>query len=283
MRFEEQRCRHCKERMGGMNIYAKIVDERKRLQKEIKLLERELRGMPEGTIVLNKNGSNFKWYHQTWVNQEKKIRRKYIRHRDRNLAVKLATKKYYQSKLNADKNMVDCMDRFLLHYKEDRSVRMLVENEEYRKLLKDVLPELSEGLDEWEKEEYETNPNFPEDLKYKTMRGELVRSKSEVIIANTLYVAGIPYRYECRLDTEGDRRVYPDFTVKKPRTGEIVVWEHFGMMGQESYRDNAAFKMGEYLREGFYPGVNMIVTFESAERALDVEVVDMWIRWLKEE
>ena len=56
-----------------------------------------------------------------------------------------------------------------------------------------------------------------------------MRSKSEAMIAMSLYVQKIPYRYECELKL-GSITLFPDFTIRHPETGEIFYWEHFGMM-----------------------------------------------------
>ncbi|MEE3440399.1 MAG: hypothetical protein VZR07_10670, partial [Ruminococcus sp.] len=52
---------------------------------------------------------------------------------------------------------------------------------------------------------------------FETQRGEIVRSKSEVIIADALYYANIPYHYEKPIKV-GDRVIYPDFTVLNVKT-----------------------------------------------------------------
>ena len=45
------------------------------------------------------------------------------------------------------------------------------------------------------------------------MKGEKVRSKSEVNIANMLHEKGIPYRYEEELQLRNGKIVSPDFTI----------------------------------------------------------------------
>lgn len=46
-------------------------------------------------------------------------------------------------------------------------------------------------------------------------KGERMRSKSEVLIANALYKRGIPYKYECPVLLPSGIMKYPDFTVLK--------------------------------------------------------------------
>jgi len=96
----------------------------------------------------------------------------------------------------------------------------------------------------------------------------MVRSKSEVIIADALYDAGIPYRYEWERVFGGVRYV-PDFTLLRPYDRREIIWEHFGMMDDEDYRRSTHIKLGVYMRHGYTPGDNFIATYESLENPLD--------------
>ena len=53
---------------------------------------------------------------------------------------------------------------------------------------------------------------YEESLIHFTLGGEMVRSKSEVIIANLLHERGIVYKYEKKL-IENDGYKRPDFTL----------------------------------------------------------------------
>ena len=66
-------------------------------------------------------------------------------------------------------------------------------------------------------------PTFLEEkLIHRTMRGEAVRSKSEVIIADHLANRGLVYRYEAPLTLGGETR-FPDFTVEDSDTGVLLL------------------------------------------------------------
>lgn len=73
---------------------------------------------------------------------------------------------------------------------------------------------------------------FEEKLIHKTIRGEMVRSKSEVIVANILEKMNIGYAYEEPLDVNGKTYI-PDFTLRYQ--GKIAYLEHLGMLGIKSY------------------------------------------------
>lgn len=106
--------------------------------------------------------------------------------------------------------------------------------------------------------------NYPEQLRYETKRGELVRSKSEQIIANVLYKYGIPYEYEYKLEVDGMTYV-PDFVIFDGFSPDIVVWEHFGMMDDANYALNAVEKLAHYKNAGLELNENLIGTFEGKQ------------------
>ena len=71
---------------------------------------------------------------------------------------------------------------------------------------------------------------------HRTGRGDdLVRSKSEVIVADALHDLGLPYRYEAPIAFPGELPRHPDFTVHQPGN-QAVYWEHLGMLDLAGYR-----------------------------------------------
>lgn len=95
---------------------------------------------------------------------------------------------------------------------------------------------------------------FLEDsLIHRTERGDLVRSKSELVIADKLYAAGIDYAYEQPLALSGGRTRYPDFTIEDDASGVIYYWEHLGLLDDPTYRTRWEHKREEYLRDGIVP------------------------------
>jgi exodeoxyribonuclease V alpha subunit len=85
----------------------------------------------------------------------------------------------------------------------------------------------------------------------RTRKGELVLSKSEVIVADTLNALGISYVYEQKLasrDNPKDFRL-PDFTVSYE--GDTYWWEHLGMLDTPSYREAWERKKAWYERNDY--------------------------------
>ena len=89
-------------------------------------------------------------------------------------------------------------------------------------------------------------------LIYRTDRGELVRSKSEWIIADKLHAAGIDYQYEQPTMLGGAERL-PDFTIVDDDSGVTWYWEHNGLLDNVEYRERWKRKLAAYRDEGILP------------------------------
>lgn len=131
----------------------------------------------------------------------------------------------------------------------------------------------------WQEQKY-LSKALKGDYKFKTKRGEIVRSKSELIIANMLADAGIPYRYEPTHALSEEYLVIhnPDFMILNKRTREVFIWEHLGMMDDEEYRTNALKKISVYMRFGYFSGKNLILTFEDGKYPLNTDDIAALIK-----
>ena len=110
----------------------------------------------------------------------------------------------------------------------------------------------------------------------------MVRSKSEVIIANILYQnkKHILYKYERPLMVLKDgstKIIYPDFTMLNLHSGRIIYFEHAGKMDDPYYANEFVKKMNTYINNGLLPGKDVLVTFETMTNPLDVSVVKKMI------
>ncbi len=111
-----------------------------------------------------------------------------------------------------------------------------------------------------------------------TQKGEHVRSKSEILIADRLYAKGVPYHYEPVFDpTEEHAQLSPDFLILNVKTRKNYVWEHLGRMDDQDYRADNLWKLEQYANAGFIQGVNMIITHESSKYPLSTRLVDQII------
>jgi len=99
---------------------------------------------------------------------------------------------------------------------------------------------------------------------HEALSGDMVRSKSEVIIANLLHQAGIPFTYEEPLYAEDGSFYLPDFTLRVG--GERFFWEHWGMLADAGYLAHRAQKTRWY-DDHFHR--RLIETEESAHLSAD--------------
>lgn len=160
--------------------------------------------------------------------------------------------------------------------KKDMLEKML-DNEEYERLLGGRRHSVKKELENWMNEKYEKNGSHPENLVVKGTQGKFLRSKSEAIIDKVLYTNGIPFRYEDKLVLE-NTFLYPDFTTRHPKTGQVYYWEHFGLMDQPEYINRACQKIKLYCENGIIPGINLILTYETKENPLSIDQVEKIVK-----
>ena len=99
-------------------------------------------------------------------------------------------------------------------------------------------------------------------LVHRTTAGYLVRSKSELAIANYLDSIGLRTFYERPLEgTERPGRLKPDFSFVDD-AGEVILWEHLGMLDRADYRRGWEWKKKWYQENGFAEGKNLFTTSE---------------------
>lgn len=116
---------------------------------------------------------------------------------------------------------------------------------------------------------------FEKHLIHRTARNEMVRSKSEVIIADHLARKGIDYSYERPLTIDGVTK-YPDFTISDMESGVTFYWEHCGMLHVPSYRRRWEEKLAWYCSHSILPPEEgegehgtLIITRDEANGSID--------------
>jgi hypothetical protein len=127
-----------------------------------------------------------------------------------------------------------------------------------------------------------------ERLIHNTARGELVRSKSEVIIANLLHAKRIEYDYELELELDGvGTGKYPDFTIDDDDARRTYYWEHLGMIGDAGYKRRWSEKEQWYRDNAIIPfeqggGTNgtLIVTQDDTKGGIDSAQINQLIERL---
>lgn len=103
---------------------------------------------------------------------------------------------------------------------------------------------------------------------HETLADFMVRSKSEVIIANMLHERGIPFRYEVPLFAPDGTFYLPDFTITW--RGQELYWEHLGLMEQAKYKNHWETKQNWYNQ--FFPN-NLVTTQEGRDLSKQANTV----------
>ena len=251
--------------------YNGIVRRADNIEKKLKAIDKLLTGLPEGELICAKNQGRYKWYIKN------SIKSVYLPKCNYELARKLALKKYYVARKQDLLNELSACRRYIRIAENNYSgTDKVLQNAEYARLInKESIPVQQELID-WMNEDFDSNCYHDENLIVKASQGKYVRSKSEAIIDRILFRAGVPFRYECRLEL-AEVSLYPDFTIRHPKTGEYYYWEHFGMMDNAEYVSGACRKIKQYCDNGIIPSVNLILTYETKEHPLVIDEVERLI------
>jgi len=115
---------------------------------------------------------------------------------------------------------------------------------------------------------------YVEGLIHKTKKeGLLVRSKSEVIVANEMEYRNMPFEYERQFTGKNGQKRIPDFTFIDA-AGDLIILEHLGMMSVPSYKADWDKKMQFYEENGFKLNENLFITTESEKGGIDSKEIE---------
>lgn len=257
-----------------------IYDEIDMLSKAKEKIEKFLKTAPEGTLRITRRGKcGYYWYHQT--KRGSTYHNRYLAKKDEQLARKLAQKSYYKEILADIENEIEelnCLAK--IYYPEKKYERYSLMPESRQDLVNPLFDSAEYSVKKWLETPYEPWQEHEEYLRFKTDNGEMVRSKSEMIIANKLKQRenDVLYHYEQPLYLKkGKRTVHPDFTLINRHTGQILYWEHVGRLDDPGYVADFINKINGYIANGIFPGINLVLTFENSKAELNIGTVDALI------
>ena len=271
--------------IGGMKEQLKALEEKSRelgeLMKQIETSQASLADL--GTLEMKKKGGVLTFYQYFG----KDAPRKYLNKSQAQLIASLAQKRYYMQVYEAAREKKKAVDQCVAIMKSEAYVFNLASiyealPAEFREKVKPIGDFDAEYARKWQERKF-TRSQMRYEAVFKTKRGEYVRSKSELIIADRLYDAGIPYHYEVEFrNKQGKLLARPDFYVLNPRTRKEYLWEHFGMLDSAEYANDFISKMNLYAQYGYFPGEKLIATFESSKYPLTPEQIYLAIeKYLK--
>lgn len=236
-----------------------------------------LKNAPEGSLRISKSNGVIQYYLRT---NPKDTIGKYIVAKDKTLAAELAQKEYDKKTLSATQKELCLLNRTLKSYTRMQRAEKIYEkfNAIWRALIKPVRLTDQMFAKKWQAVPYKIKPFANDQPELFTARGERVRSKSEIIIADTLFRLKIPYRYECPLtlkNSDGSKiTLHPDFICLDLQTRREYYWEHFGMLDNPDYSEKAVNRLRLYERNNIYTSKNLIITTETSKQPINTRQIE---------
>jgi len=246
------------------------------IKKAIKHYQKRISHAPPGSLRIARKKDSFQFYQR--INAENP-NGTYLPRKDRDIAAALAQKDY-DSKLLAELvKQQKALERFLKDYHPDAPLDVYEKLGEARKALvtKEFLTD-KEFVEQWLNMPYNHMGFGDNDPEYYTPKGERVRSKSELLIADALIRNNIPYRYECPVYEGGYLIGVPDFNCLNVRQRKDYYWEHLGMMSDSTYADKNVRKLEKYSLANDFDESRLILTFETETHPLNTRVIEEKIR-----
>ena len=229
------------------------ISELQRLILEVDEMEQEKKQLPEGHLERHRRGDGTVFYSYQFSFRRQRYE-KYIRVGLLGKMFELFDKKkLLEDKIRiAKKKIRELLEIFSASLKTERRRAM------------------------WTKREKEKTFNYPhpEQYTHRTLRGEFVASKAEVVIADHLFLNGIDYEYSKELVLDG-MVFHPDFTIKIGK--KVFYLEHLGMLEDENYLHEWLFKLSVYIRNGIIPGETLLITRDYHSN-IDMYEIDLMLR-----
>lgn len=247
-------------------------------------LKKAPKNTPPGHLrVAQKGGKGPYFYHYT---SPQDFNGKYIRKKQQDLAKALAQKDYTLKLIKLLEKESQSLSEYLTQTKNGTAIQSLYKSlcPARQALVTPATLTDQQFAAQWKNVSWQGLAFAPDAPQYDTANGEVVRSKSEVIIADTLARYGIPYRYEFPLQLKkapkdkGTSAFYPDFCCLNIHSRKEFYWEHFGLMDDADYATNAAGKLRLYAENGIFPGRNLIITMETQKEPLNTKLLEKIIR-----
>lgn len=204
---------------------------------------------------------------------------KYIPQKDIEVAERLAQQNYDHK---IEKSIGPAIENLSLAYKSLNELNQKIMLEKFSPhrvpLITTLTKTKNDYIQIWQQQTYQQKQFAADDAIYFTQKNERVRSKSEIIIADTLCNLKIPYHYEYPVKLKTFNKNYttlhPDFLVLNPHSREEFLWEHLGKLDDINYVNDALKRIKLYISNGIFPGRNLILTAETSSQPLERKLVE---------
>lgn len=261
------------------------------LKVHLERAKKSVKTTPQGHLRISQKGNSIEYYH---ITSPEDSRGKYIPLSKENFARQLAQKDYEEKALKLIEEEIKATQHYLKQVGNKKNCTSLTKLAELYSKMTPARQALitpftltdAQYAEVWQSVTWTGHPFSEESPVYTTTRGERVRSKSEVLIADTLTRHGIPYRYEYPLnlhsaDKAGSKTsltFFPDFLCLNKRTRAEFYWEHFGLMDSPEYANNATKKLRIYSENKIFQGKKLILTMETQTEPLTSHQLEQIIK-----
>lgn len=256
-----------------MNIKAIIGQELERNIAAKADFEQKLNTLPQGRLRACRKTGGVYYTHITEVGE------KYLGKNHPELVEQLKERKYTEKALDVVTTNVKYLQALYENYlpfEIGEIVGMLPETYRIETAKTGVFNGRYTDAEAWENAPYPKRVDWDPERRtpgHMTLKGDAVRSKSELTIANMLYSKGIPYRYEQEIQVNG---VYlaPDFAIYVGTENRVKLLEHCGMMQDRAYQSAYGRKVATYIAGGYMPGRDVFFTFDDKDGNLDTRLIE---------
>lgn len=259
-------------------LYKCLCEEKNKLETLKNTLLSRSKLYPEGKIIPAYKKEKYYEYYFVKKTDGKELRT-YAR-KNELPKVKLLAQKAYESELiPLIEERLKLLNQ-LINHMEKASISSVYDNlNPGRKVL--VTPvelPIEEYVKNW-KASFALNENtFAKPGNIQTENGEIVRSKTEKIIADMLLRLNVPYVYEPKLSLRNGKIMFPDFAVLNVNNRKTYYWEHNGLMDNTEYCIRAIEKNETYERNGMWTGKELLYTYETSNQMPDLENIRRMIQ-----
>ena len=246
-------------------------------------LKNENENLPVGRLRIAQRNQHPEFY---LVPEKSNEQGKYIQKENHDLAVQLAQKDYNCKILKIINKEITGLQNYLTQTDNGNAIQNQFEklSVSRQNLISPVTFPDKGFIENWLSITWQGLPFSDDAPDLFTENKERVRSKSEVIIANSLLHNNIPYHYEFPLTlyNKGHKNapvtIYPDFCCLNTRTHKEFYWEHFGLMDNPEYAKKTTSKLRLYAENNYFPGRNLIITMETQSEQLSTLQIEQLIK-----
>ena len=273
-----------KEILSPAAYYPQLENRLKNLKTALSQLKKLQVSQPQGHLRIAQKGNISQYY---LYDNPKDFKGHFLSRSQDKLAEELAQKDYNIKAIKELEKEIAALENYLHKTSSGRVLKELYEKlcPARQKLITPLTLTDEQYAAQWLDITWQGRPFSEDSPQYTSAKGERVRSKSELIIADTLYRHHIPYRYEFPLKLQKATSsssgkssttitIHPDFLCLNLRTRQTYYWEHFGLMDDPIYAANAAGKLRIYTENNIIPGRELILTMETQDQHLSTQTLE---------